>query len=263
MDRGVYDRMYEQEDTHWWFRARRDIIRRVLEHVAPHGPGTRLLEAGCGSGGNLAMLSGFGELDAFEFDADARRQASRRIGREVPFGALPDQLPFEAVRYDAIGLFDVLEHVEDDVGSLASLGNRLAPGGRLVVTVPALPWMWSKHDERHHHFRRYTRRSLDAAARQAGLTVDRCFYFNTLLLPVAMALRASKTLLGRDSPDDTLPAPWLNRALYAVFALERHLVGRVDLPIGLSLCAVLAAPGPTASEKRDQLAQEGNRSLAA
>lgn len=263
MDRGVYDRMHEQEDTHWWFRARRDIIRSVIERLGSCGPGSRVLEAGCGTGGNLAMLAGFGDLDAFEFDTAARERASQRIGREVPFGALPDRLPFGTTRYGLIGLFDVLEHVEDDVGSLAALSRRLDTDGRLVVTVPALPWMWSKHDDRHHHFRRYTRRSLERAARQAGLEVERCFYFNTLLLPVAAGLRAFKALLGKDSPDDTLPSPWLNRVLYGVFALERHLVQRVGFPAGLSLCAVLTQPREVGSREPHGGPEAFDRNLAA
>lgn len=245
MERSVYDRMFEQEDTHWWFRGRRDIIRRTIDHFARLNTGSRVLEAGCGTGGNLALLSSFGNLCAFEYDADARERASRRVGWEVPFGALPDQIPFGSSPYGLIGLFDVLEHVKEDVDSLAALGRRLGHEGRLIVTVPALPWMWSRHDERHHHFRRYTRRSLEATALRAGLVVESSFYFNTLLLPVALGLRAAKGLMGRDTPDDTLPRPWLNRFLYRVFSLEQHLVGRIAPPIGLSLCAVLKLPPAT------------------
>lgn len=105
--------------------------------------------------------------------------------------------------------------------------------------MPALPWLWSKHDERHHHFRRYTRRSLRETAAAAGLAAERCFYFNSFLLPVAVGMRAIKAALGSDSPDDTMPSAGLNRALYAVFASERHLVGRIGMPIGLSVCAIL------------------------
>lgn len=239
MERATYDRMFEQEDTHWWFRGRRDIISRLVERLGLSRDRARILEAGCGTGGNLALLSTFGEVDAFEYDAAARERASSRLGREVPFGALPHTIPFEAKRYDLIGLFDVLEHVEDDLGSLTALGQRLDAEGRLIVTVPALPWMWSQHDVRHHHFRRYTRKSLTETARRAGLVVEHVFYFNTLLLPVAIAMRAVKGLLGRDSPDDTLPSPWLNRLLHTVFSSERHLVGRLPAIIGLSVCAVL------------------------
>jgi len=239
MDRLVYDRMDALEEAHWWFAARRDIIAKIIGRLAKLPARPRILEAGCGTGGNLALLSSFGEVDAFEYDAEAASRAERKSGLSVPFGALPDQIPHGDTSYDLIGLFDVLEHVEDHVGTLRALGGRLGPNGRVIVTVPALPWLWSKHDERHHHFRRYTRRSLRKAAEEAGLQVDRSFYFNSFLLPVAMGLRAAKAALGKDAPDDTMPSSRLNRALYNVFSSERHLIGRVSLPVGLSVCAVL------------------------
>lgn len=239
MDRLVYERMSEQEATHWWFAARRDIISQTIRKFSRLTDEARLLEAGCGTGGNLQMLSQFGNLDAFEFDLSARECAESKSGMSVPFGALPDQLPHGDKRYHLIGLFDVLEHIEDDVGSLASLAARLEPEGRILVTVPAFNWLWSRHDERHHHFRRYTRKSLRKTAEEAGLDVVYSFYFNALLLPVAIATRALKTVLRSDNPDDVMPSPWLNKALYRVFSSERHLVGTMRMPVGLSVCAVL------------------------
>lgn len=239
MDRLVYERMDEQEAAHWWFAARREMIRTTIARLIELPVQADILEAGCGTGGNLAMLMELGALDAFEFDAQARAIAAQKAKIDVPFGALPDDIPFAPKRYDLIGLFDVLEHIEDDHATLARLGERLKDEGRLLVTVPALPWLWSKHDERHHHFRRYTKRSLSRTAAEAGLVAERCFYFNSFLLPVAVGMRAVKAVLRSDSPDDTMPSTGLNRALYAVFASERHLVGRIGLPIGLSVCAIL------------------------
>ena len=239
MDRLVYERMDEQEAAHWWFAGRRDLIRTTIERLITLPEHASILEAGCGTGGNLHMRMQLGDLDAFEFDEQARRVAAAKAQIAVPFGALPDAIPFAPKRYDLIGLFDVLEHIEDDEATLARLGERLTDDGRIVVTVPALPWLWSKHDERHHHFRRYTRRSLRAVAHEAGLSTERCFYVNSLLLPVAVGMRAAKAVLRSDSPDDTMPPDWLNGALYAVFSSERHLVGRIGMPIGLSVCAVL------------------------
>ena len=243
MDRAVFERMAAQEDVHWWFAARREIIRSVICRLVELPGSPRVLEAGCGTGGNLDMLGGFGQLRAFELDAEARRIAAEKSGLAVAEGALPDAVPFGAERFDLIGLFDVLEHVGDDEAALRALRGRLAPGGRIVMTVPAFPWLWSRHDERHHHFRRYTRRHLTDVARRAGLRVEHGFYFNTLLFPVAVAHRAIKALLRLDHADDTLPPPALNGALRSVFAAERHLVGRIALPVGLSLCAVLADAG--------------------
>ena len=239
MDRAVYERMDALEATHWWFAARRDIIRAIIERHVPLPEDARVLEAGCGTGGNLQMLSEFGHLDAFEYDAAAREAAERKSGMKIPFGALPDDIPFDTTSYHMIGLFDVLEHIEQDLPALKSLGGRLAPDGRIVVTVPAFPWLWSKHDERHHHFRRYTKASLSAVAEAAGLEVERSFYFNSFLFPAAVGARAAKAIVRSDTPDDARPAEWVNSMLYNVFSFEKRLVGRVPMPAGLSLGAVL------------------------
>lgn len=239
MERAVYDRMDELEANHWWFAARRDIIRAIIQRLIPLTNEARILEAGCGTGGNLAMLAEYGRLDAFEYDEAAREASERKSGLEIPFGALPDQIPFGDTTYDLIGLFDVLEHIEDDQPALEALGNRLTPNGRILVTVPAFPWLWSKHDERHHHFRRYTKASLSKVAKAAGLNVERSFYFNGFLFPVAVAARGVKAILRRDIPDDALPSPFMNKALYRVFATERHLIGRIPMLAGLSLGSIL------------------------
>ncbi len=239
MERTVYDRMNELESNHWWFVGRRRIIAALIGRFLPQGDTARILEAGCGSGGNLPMLGRFGTVDAFEYDTAARAHATEKSGLDVRFGALPDDLPFEDRRYDLIGLFDVLEHVEADTASLAALAGRLSDNGVILVTVPAFPFLWSRHDERHHHFRRYTRASLAKVAAEAGLKVRYSSYFNFFLFPAAVATRALKRLTGSETPDDSMPSGWVNAILTRVFGTERHLVGRLRLPVGLSLAAVL------------------------
>ena len=239
MERAVYDRMSELEATDWWFVARRGLIAALIAHRLPRRADARILEAGCGSGGNLAMLGRFGTVDAFEYDALARAQARQKSLVDVQFGALPSDLPFDGRTYDLIGLFDVLEHVEADTATLAALSGRLADRGAILVTVPAFPFLWSRHDERHQHYRRYTRASLTAVAEKAGLRVSHAGYFNFFLFPAAVAARGLKRLTGSETPDDRMPGPLMNRVLTRVFSFERHLVGRMRLPFGLSLAAVL------------------------
>jgi SAM-dependent methyltransferase len=238
MDRAVYEAMAAEEDQHWWFVGRRAVLSDLIRRRAAPVNGARVLDMGCGSGGNMAMLAKFGELEAIEYDAPAREIAAARGIAPVAAGGLPDGLDVEDGRFGLIGLFDVLEHVEQDVASLKSLGEKLAPDGRLVISVPALPWLWSEHDVSHHHFRRYTRATLGKAIADAGLQVEGIGYFNTLLFPVALVQRLVQKLTGLGKGAAGLPSPPVNTALQAIFSLERHLIGRVPLPIGLSLWAI-------------------------
>ncbi len=242
MDRAVYDRMEEAEAEHWWFVGRRAVLQGLIRRHCPLPEDARILEAGCGTGGNLEMLSEYGRLEAFEYDADARIAASAKGGIEVAPGALPDGVDLRDDAYDLIALFDVLEHIEQDVPTLETLGRKLAPGGRLLISVPAMPWLWSHHDVAHHHFRRYTRGSLKDAVQAAGLRATSLGHFNTLLFPAAFAQRMVQKITGSTAPADALPAPWLNATLAAVFRAERHFVGALPMPFGLSLYAVVARP---------------------
>lgn len=239
MDRSVYDRMDQLEAEHWWFSARRSIIEAAIKRLVKLRCGASILEAGCGTGGNLAMLRSLGDLDAFEYDQEARRRAEEKSGLEIAGGALPDELPYPEKSYDLIALFDVLEHVEADSASLKALATRLTPEGRILLTVPAYQWLWSKHDVSHHHFRRYSKASLHGTAREAGLEVEHAFHFNSLLFPLAISVRALKYAIGSKTPDDDMPGPMVNALLKRVFGAERSFVGRVSMPFGLSLCAVL------------------------
>ena len=193
---------------------------------------------GCGTGGNLTLLSRFGSVEAVEYDAEARAVAERKSGYRVGFCALPEQLDVEEGSFDLIVLLDVLEHIEDDVAALRRVREKLAPGGRVLVTVPALPWLWSEHDATHHHFRRYTPATLRRSAEAAGLQVVRLGFFGTLLFPLVAATRLAKKALGMRGADDRMPGPWLNGLLRHLFGLERNLVGRLPLPIGSSLFLV-------------------------
>lgn len=237
MERDAYALMAAAERDHWWFRGRRLFIEAALRRAAPP-PGARVLDAGCGSGGNLALLARVGAVSAFEFDAGARAVATALGIGDVRAGALPDGIPFGDARFDVIGLFDVLEHLEAPVASLRALGARLAPGGALVLTVPAIPWLWGPHDEVHGHHRRYTAALLRAHAEAAGLRVEYCSAMNLLLLPLAVAQRLRERW-GGYRPEALVPPPLLNRLLLAAWRLERLVVPRWRLPLGLSLLAIL------------------------
>jgi hypothetical protein len=137
-----------------------------------------------------------------------------------------------------IAMLDVLEHIRGDQEALAALAPKLAPGGRILVTVPANPWLWSPHDVAHHHQRRYTARTLRDIFNAAGFRVRYMTHFNSLLLPLVVAARAVGKLTGREGGDDAMPGATVNHVLQATFAAERHWVGKHPLRFGVSLAAV-------------------------
>lgn len=239
MDRVVYERMSALEEEHWWFAARRKLIHAILNRSICLPSSPRILEAGCGTGGNLSLLRKFGDVDAFEFDETARQIAITKSGLPIAPGELPTNIPFGTMTYDVICLFDVLEHIRDDGSSLSALRARLSSDGYIVLTVPAFPALWSRHDERHHHFRRYTKRSVEDLAGLASLRVVKDGYYNTALLPIAVATRAINGILKREVADEAMPRPIVNKSLYKIFSAERHLIGRVRIPLGLSFFAIL------------------------
>jgi SAM-dependent methyltransferase len=242
MERVVFDRMAELDQLHWWFVARRRILAEVIRRVVKPPKRARLLEVGCGTGHNFAMLKKFGRLDACELDYCARALATKRLRRKVEEAKLPDLSMFERNSYDLVALLDVLEHVRGDVASLRAIHRRLKPGGAMVLTVPANPWMWSAHDAAHHHFRRYTKRQLAKVLRDAGFEVQLLSYFNTLLFPLIAAARIVGKIAGREAADDSLPSGPVNAALDKIFGLEAGLLARVPMPFGVSLIAVARRP---------------------
>ena len=241
MERVVYQQMAELDDRHWWYRARRAIIADLIRREARPPAGAEILEIGCGTGHNLAMLSGFGNVDGLELDDEARALSEKRLGRSVMRSALPELSEVADHHYDLIGAFDVIEHIEDDAAALASIAAKLKPGGKFVMTVPAHQWMWTAHDVVNHHKRRYSKRSLKALIAASPLKLDKIGYFNSLLFPIAVAERAASKLRRREDADVTLPPALLNATLESVFRAERYVVGRLPLPPGLSLFAVASA----------------------
>jgi len=238
MERVIYDHMAQLDQRHWWYRGRRRVLAELLRRTVTLPKRAKILELGCGTGHNLAMLSQFGVVDALELDEEARNIAEKRLGHRVMSAPLPEIQEVADGAYDLIGAFDVIEHIDDDQAALASIASKLKHGGTLVLTVPAHPWLWSAHDTVNHHKRRYSKRALKQLIDRSPLKLEKIGYFNSLLFPLAVAKRVASKLSGSKDASIGLPSPPVNSALERAFAAERHLIGRVGLPPGLSLFAV-------------------------
>lgn len=239
----LYEALAKQEDTHWWFRGRRAVLRDVLKAHLPEGP-RRILDVGCGTGGMLELLQEFGTVEGLEFSEEAIALCKSRLGESVNIrrGRIPDDIPGTG-EFDVVTAFDVLEHLDEPLAALHGIRTALRPGGVFVCAVPAFQFLWSEHDEVHHHRKRYTAPMLREELTGAGFELAWLSYFNSLLFPpIAAARLLGKLRKAGGEQSDLQDAPAiLNKALGALFSLERHVVPRVKLPVGVSIVAVARA----------------------
>jgi len=237
-----YERQTHQvEDVHWWYRGRRTVLEGAIARLGLPAS-ARILDAGCGSGRNMLELARLGTATGIELSDESVALARKRDVGEVVAGSVLE-MPFPDDSFDFAVSLDVIEHLEDDLAALRELRRVLAPGGTLLLTVPAYQWLWSHHDEINEHHRRYTRRSLQRVAEQAGWKQVRTTYFNSLLLPVAIVLRVldrvNRGKTTESSLDLWVPPGPVNWLLERPLALEAALIARgARIPAGLSLMAV-------------------------
>jgi SAM-dependent methyltransferase len=223
--------------------------------MSPPGAGLRLLDIGGANSLYPLMMTEWGSVTVIEPDEDAIDVARAVLRADIRKGSLPDDLDVDGP-FDVITMLDVLEHVADDGRALEAVRALLAPDGRAIITVPALPVLYSDHDRVLHHFRRYTGRTLRVAVETADLRLERMSYWTSLLLPLVAVQRTASRIRSALVPGRKLeysvktPRKGLNTLLGGVMSVERRLLRNVRMPVGSSLFAVVrrARPGNSGSE---------------
>jgi SAM-dependent methyltransferase len=251
-----YARMFEAEDAQWWYAGMRALSFALLDPALPAaGERPRLLDAGCGTGGNLVRLAERGRALGVDVSVDALSLARTR-GVDVARASLL-ALPFPDGAFDVVTCFDVLYHrwVADDLAATRELVRVLRPGGLLLVRVPALRLLWGAHDEAVHSRARYTRAELRRLLAAAGLVVRRATYCNTILFPLVAARRLLDRVTGRQGSDVAfLPAP-LERLFRGALAVEERAVRVLSLPLGTSVVALGQRPETASVEGPGRMAR--------
>ena len=235
--------MVAADDRHWWYRGRRRIVLSQLERLSLPQEAV-ILDAGCGSGRMLDELERYGMAFGLDSSAWAVAAARARGHSGVTLGTV-EQMPYPDGTFDLVTCLDVLEHTADHDRTLAELRRVIAPGGHLIVTVPAYQLLWSAHDEANRHYRRYRSGVLREAARTGDWEVVRDTHFNSLLLPPLALVRILRKARrgGRGRSELTFTPAWLDGLLASPFRIEAFLIRHgVRLPAGLSVLAVLRKP---------------------
>jgi SAM-dependent methyltransferase len=248
-DPEAFSHLFAVEDRHFWFQARNRVLEAAIAPLERGWPdGYRVLEVGCGSGFVLRLLERLcrrGVVVGMDLHEEGLALARRRVGCRLVRGDVFDW-PFPEP-FHLIGLFDVLEHLDDDVGALRQLRKGLAQGGRLVLTVPAHMALWSYADTYAHHRRRYGTAGLREALQSAGFQVEYLTQFFGLLYPLAwLARRRPGQAAGVDAAHDRERFHKELRVVPGVNGVLRWLLSRAAffvrrrwrLPLGTSLLAI-------------------------
>lgn len=238
-----YDRMYILEQDFWWYRGLRSLMRQDVAQLGRGAQGSVILDAGCGTGANLAYLAGTTPAVGLDISPHALALARLRGDHHLVRGSV-QQLPLRDGVCRLVLSIDVLYHswIEDDLAVLREYWRVLAPGGGLIVHVAALEWLRGAHDEVVMTRHRYTRSELVEKVSAAGFRVRRATYRNSLLLPVMLARRAlSRAACGAESDLCAPPRP-INALLYGVLQVENFLLKFCDFPLGGSLYVVAHKP---------------------
>jgi 2-polyprenyl-3-methyl-5-hydroxy-6-metoxy-1,4-benzoquinol methylase len=232
----AYELMHELSDSYWWYCARREIILDIVSRFVSKG--SRIIDYGCGNGAIAVRLREAG-YDVVAADIDPGPLAACRAAGLKTVDLRQDSL--QRGQAQCLLLADVLEHIDDDLGTLVTLRHALCENGHIILTVPAYEFLFSGEDFVSNHVRRYTRKQLIVAIKGAGFSPLWSSYFNFFLFPVIVTNILTKRIFQPrkmyQSNVEPLPC-WLNSLLYQVFRLEGPLLRFLRFPLGGSIVAV-------------------------
>lgn len=224
-------KLLQEAEQSWWYKGRSLVIRAMITRSRITTPLESILDFGAGFGGMHSELTNLSpQVYAFEPEENARIVVAHH-GYTATYSTSAEAL---SKSYSLIGLFDVIEHIEDDKTFLASLNKALVPDGLLVITVPAYQFLWSGHDVIHQHFRRYTRHSLSNLITNAGYEILTISYWDTFLFLPAAFMR----LLGQSGSSALALPNFLNALLLFVVKIESKILRFRSLPFGVSLVVI-------------------------
>ena len=231
MNNKTFSRQIKNQEKHWWFQARKQIINQIISKIKLKKK-NNILDFGSGSGVNLNMLEKYGLVDIHEKNKFARI-AIKNKNKKIKNLYL--SLKIRKNFYDLILIADVIEHVRQPKNLLRNLKKFLKKDGRILITVPAYQFLFSKKDKALGHYRRYNKKLLKNEL--AEFKIENISYFNTLLCIPIIIMTLLNKLLKRDyiKEVETTPNFFINKLCFIIFAAEKYFIKYLNLPFGISI----------------------------
>jgi len=243
MKENLYSLFNTTTETHWWFVGRRKIVLSLVRKITGGIGRHAIVDVGCGAGATLKQLEDLGDATGVDISSSAVSYCRQRGCHRVCL-VEEETLPFGDSKISLIVSLDVLEHMDHDYRHLREYYRILNDDGKILLTVPALPWLWSSHDQANRHRRRYTKTQLKTLLEREGWKIEQLTYFCTFLFPLIMVLRliskvVNHTIKSYNSDwNFKIPGFGINWLFSRIFAAESFWISRGRLPIGSSLLAV-------------------------
>jgi SAM-dependent methyltransferase len=235
MDVAAFAAEADAEETHWWFVGRRLLFAGVIERLGLPSK-SRILDVGTSTGTNLRLLKDLGYVDVVGLDAspEAIRYCEEKGLGSVKMGNIC-AMPFDEGTFDLVLATDVIEHVDDDAGAVCEIARVLAPGGHVLITVPAFKSLWGLQDRQALHKRRYRKSEVLKLTNHAGLLAEQHYYFNYLLFVPIWCARRLIDIFGTSLDSESqINTPMLNRLLKVVFLCDVNTAPHFRMPFGVS-----------------------------
>jgi ubiquinone/menaquinone biosynthesis C-methylase UbiE len=236
MQLNEYQLMYQVEDQHWWFKAKRLFIKVYLNYLPPNQK-QKILDIGCGTGRNLKMLASYGQSQGIDYSTQAVKYCHLRGLTKTKKAGFP-KLPFNGNSFSLITLFDVLYHqgIKDDLQALKEAYRILKPKGLLLITDCAHQFLYGPHDKAMHARQRYSKKELEQKLRISGFKIKKASYIYLTTFPFFLTSRLLAKFLTRSTGSDvSKPHGLINKILISLLTIESNLLKVVNLPFGSSI----------------------------
>jgi len=234
MNNSIFLRHIKNESKHWWFKARGEIIEKTIKKNVSNK--LKILDFGSGSGTNIKILNKFGTVYVYEKNKQIREYLKKKFKRDKKITIINN---LKKYKFDLILAADVIEHIKNDHLIIRTLNQILKKGGKLIITVPAFQFLYSKKDKVLRHYRRYTIYGLKKKLNE--FKILKISYFNFFLfIPLCIIILFYKIFnLQFIEKVENIPNKFINKFLYLIFRAEKLFINKINFPFGLSILSIV------------------------